>query len=116
MVNEKPRLNSGAFLWLTFQPKDYILRTSEQERTMNTKITVDGVEYDVVHINSFGSETIHVYTSFNDVLVGIAEITHDSEQIFISYGDAIPTDSFPYYDYAGPDELAEWIVATSYEA
>lgn len=100
--------------------------------SQRTEITVDGVDYEVIYYEDATHEEVFVYAASDNSLVGKADIDHNIEYIQVTYNNvpafvgtfAPATDEYPYYDYVASNlaesraqvlNLAEWIVATSYE-
>jgi len=76
----------------------------------------DGIDYVVQHETPFAGNPERVLVWAGDEsLVATAIIDHNMEQIHVDYeGFGLESASYNYFEYSDPEELASWMVATSY--
>lgn len=75
----------------------------------------DGIDYTVQHELSIAGmpERVLVWGP-NEALIATAVIDHNMEQIHVEYVDSTEDASYNYFEFTEVEELASWMVATTY--
>lgn len=73
-------------------------------------IQVNGIKYEVDHNEHNSIETIALW-DMEGTLIADAEVNHNFEEMAITMHNGSTELTFNYFNYTGPTELAQWIVA-----